>query len=285
MLKSNNDLLYSSPNIKLRSNQISQKYNDLPRGKSVKNSLVSKSEFNEIITSNEINDNNINLSIDKFINDILYSDNNNNINQYYVDHNKTNESKNINHGIEPYNSKFRIITDVGKINNKLFDNSHKNDDSLLIKKPYYYNHVLNKRSINNLRSYLNYKNIENSQVSSISIKKNKRKNMKTLDDLDIKDLQKLYYDIDQIELPKLESNYQKNKSQEKNANTRYIYENYASNKNIFNHPKLYVLENNERKFPKIKSKLNEMSIKLDYEKKKLDKLKFIKLYFGALNKT
>ena len=285
MLKSNNDLLYSSPNIKLRSNQISQKYNDLPRGKSVKNSLVSKSEFNEIITSNEINDNNINLSIDKFINDILYSDNNNNLNHYYADHNKPNENKNINHGIEPYNSKFRIITDVGKINNKLFDNSHKNDDSLLIKKPYYYNHVLNKRSINNLRSYLNYKNIENSQVSSISIKKNKRKNMKTLDDLDIKDLQKLYYDIDQIELPKLESNYQKNKSQEKNANTRYIYENYASNKNIFNHPKLYVLENNERKFPKIKSKLNEMSIKLDYEKKKLDKLKFIKLYFGALNKT
>ena len=284
MLKSNNDLLYSSPNIKLRSNQISQKYNDLPRGKSVKNSLVSKSEFNEIITSNEINDNNINLSIDKFINDILYSDNNN-LNQYYADHNKANENKNINHGIEPYNSKFRIITDVGKINNKLFDNSHKNDDSLLIEKPYYYNHVLNKRSINNLRSYLNYKNIENTQVSSISIKKNKRKNMKTLDDLDIKDLQKLYYDIDQIELPKLESNYQKNKSQEKNANTRYIYENYASNKNIFNHPKLYVLENNERKFPKIKSKLNEMSIKLDYEKKKLDKLKFIKLYFGALNKT
>ena len=284
MLKSNNDLLYSSQNIKLRSKQSNQKYNDLPRGKSVKNSLVSKSEFNEIITSNEINDNNINLSIDKFINDILYSDNNN-LNQYYVDYNKANENKNINHGIESYNSKFRIITDVGKINNKLFDNSHKNDDSLLIKKPYYYNHVLNKRSINNLRSYLNYKNIENSQVSSISIKKNKRKNMKTLDDLDIKDLQKLYYDIDQIELPKLESNYQKNKSQEKNANTRYIYENYASNKNIFNHPKLYVLENNERKFPKIKSKLNEMSIKLDYEKKKIDKLKFIKLYFWALNKT
>lgn len=282
MLKSNNDLLYSSPNINLSSKQNSQNFNELPRGKSVKNSLVSKNEFNEIISSNEINDNHLKLSIDKFINDILYSDNNNNLNHYYVDHNK---STNINHGIESYNSKFRIITDVGKINNKLFDNSHKNDDSLLIDKPYYYNHVLNKKNINNLRSYLNYKNIENSPANIISIKKNKRKNMKTLDDLDIKDLQKLYYDIDQIELPKLESNYQKNKSQEKNANTRYIYENYASNKNIFNHPKLYVLENNERKFPKIKSKLNEMSIKLDYEKKKIDKLKFIKLYFGALNKA
>ena len=282
MLKSNNDLLYSSPNKKLRSKQNSKNFNELPRGKSVKNSLVSKNEFNEIISSNEINDNHLKLSIDKFINDIIYSDNNNNLDHYYVDHNK---NTNINHSIEPYNSKFRIITDVGKINNKLFDNSHKNDDSLLIDKPYYYNHVLNKKNINNLRSYLNYKNIENSPAKIISIKKNKRKNMKTLDDLDIKDLQKLYYDIDQIELPKLESNYQKNKSQEKNANTRYIYENYASNKNIFNHPKLYVLENNERKFPKIKSKLNEMSIKLDYEKKKIDKLKFIKLYFGALNKA
>ena len=33
MLKSNNDLLYSSQNIKLRSKQSNQKYNDLPRGK------------------------------------------------------------------------------------------------------------------------------------------------------------------------------------------------------------------------------------------------------------
>ena len=281
MLKSNNDLLYSSSNIKLRSKQNSKKYNELPRGKSVKNSLISKDEFNEIISSNEINDNNLKLSIDNFINDLLNTDNN--LKHNYVDNNKNYENKNINHVMEAYNSKFRINTDVEKINNKLFDNSHKNDDSLLIDKPYYYNHVLNKKNINNLRSYLNYKNIENYPLNNISIKKNKRKNMKTLDDLDIKDLQKLYYDIDQIELPKIENNYQKNKSQEKN--TRYIYENYASNKNIFNHPKLYVLENNERKFPKIKSKLNEMSIKLDYEKKKLDKLKFIKLYFGALNKT
>ena len=281
MLKSNNDLLYSSQNIKLRSKQNSKKYNDLPRGKSVKNSLILKDEFNEIISSNEINDNNLKLSIDNFINDLLNTDNN--LKHNYVDHNKNYENKNRNYVMEAYNSKFRINTDVEKINNKLFDNSHKNDDSLLIDKPYYYNHVLNKKNINNLRSYLNYKNIENSPVNNISIKKNKRKNMKTLDDLDIKDLQKLYYDIDQIELPKIENNYQKNKSQEKN--TRYIYENYASNKNIFNHPKLYVLENNERKFPRIKSKLNEMSIKLDYEKKKIDKLKFIKLYFGALNKT
>jgi hypothetical protein len=281
MLKSNNDLLYSSQNIKLRSKQNSKKYNDLPRGKSVKNSLILKDEFNEIISSNEINDNNLKLSIDKFINDLLNTDNN--LKHNYADHNKNYENKNRNYVMEAYNSKFRINTDVEKINNKLFDNSHKNDDSLLIDKPYYYNHVLNKKNINNLRSYLNYKNIENYPLNNISIKKNKRKNMKTLDDLDIKDLQKLYYDIDQIELPKIENNYQKNKSQEKN--TRYIYENYASNKNIFNHPKLYVLENNERKFPKIKSKLNEMSIKLDYEKKKLDKLKFIKLYFGALNKT
>ena len=283
MLKSNNDLLYSSPNINLISKQNTKKYNDLPRGKSVKNSLIVKNDFNEIISSNEINDNNLNLSIDGFINDILYPDNN--LNHYYADHNNNYERKNINHGIESYDSKFRINTDVGKINNKLFDNSHKNDDSLLIDKPYYYNHVLNKKNINNLRAYLNYKNIENLPVNNISIRKNKRKNMKTLDDLDIKDLQKLYYDIDQIELPKLENNYQKNKSQEKSMNTRYIYENYASNKNIFNHPKLYILENNERKFPKIKNKLNEMSIKLDYEKKKIDKLKFIKLYFGALNKT
>jgi hypothetical protein len=281
MLKSNNDLLYSSSNIKLRSKQNSKKYNELPRGKSVKNSLISKEEFNEIISSNEINDNNLKLSIDNFINDLLNTDNN--LKHNYVDHNKNYENKNRNYVMEAYNSKFRINTDVEKINNKLFDNSHKNDDSLLIDKPYYYNHVLNKKNINNLRSYLNYKNIENPPLNNISIKKNKRKNMKTLDDLDIKDLQKLYYDIDQIELPKIENNYQKNKSQEKN--TRYIYENYASNKNIFNHPKLYVLENNERKFPKIKSKLNEMSIKLDYEKKKIDKLKFIKLYFGALNKT
>ena len=283
MLKSNNDLLYSSPNINLISKQNTKKYNDLPRGKSVKNSLIVKNDFNEIISSNEINDNNLNLSIDGFINDILYPDNN--LNHYYADHNNNYERKNINHGIESYDSKFRINTDVGKINNKLFDNSHKNDDSLLIDKPYYYNHVLNKKNINNLRAYLNYKNIENLPVNNISIRKNKRKNMKTLDNLDIKDLQKLYYDIDQIELPKLENNYQKNKSQEKSMNTRYIYENYASNKNIFNHPKLYILENNERKFPKIKNKLNEMSIKLDYEKKKIDKLKFIKLYFGALNKA
>ena len=283
MLKSKNDLLDSSPNIKLRSKQNSKKYNNLPRGKSVKNSLISKDEFNEIISSNEINDNNLKLSIDKFINDLLNTDNN--LKHNYADHNKNYENKNRNYVMEAYNSKFRINTDVEKINNKLFDNSHKNDDSLLIDKPYYYNHVLNKKNINNLRSYLNYKNIENYPLNNISIKKNKRKNMKTLDDLDIKDLQKLYYDIDQIELPKLENNYQKNKSQEKSMNTRYIYENYASNKNIFNHPKLYILENNERKFPKIKNKLNEMSIKLDYEKKKIDKLKFIKLYFGALNKT
>ena len=226
MLKSNNDLLYSSPNIKIRpkqnNNYSCKKYNELQRGISVKNALVSKNEFNEIIHKNEFDDNNINLSIDKFINDILYSDNN--LKDYYVDH-KNYENKNINHDMETYNNKFRINTEVGKINNKLFDNSYKNDDSLLIDKPYYYNHVLNKKNINYLKSYLNYKNIENSQVNNISIKKNKRRNMKTLDDLDIKDLQKLYYDIDQISLPKLERNYQNNnKSHEKN--TRYIYENY-----------------------------------------------------------
>jgi len=281
MLKLNNDLIYSSQDIKLKSIQNSKKHNDLPRGKSVKNSLISKNEFNEVITSDEINGNNLNVSIDKFINDILCSENGN-LKYNYL------EPEHKNHVIEPYHSKFRINTEVGKMNNKLFDNSNKNDDSLLIDKPYYYNHVLNKKNINNyLKSYLNYKNIENSHINNISIKKNRKKNMKTLDDLDIKDLQKLYYDIDQINLPKIDMNYQKNKSLDKNANTntRYIYENYASNKNIFNHPKLYILENNERKFPKIKSKLNEMSIKLDYEKKKIDKLKFIKLYFGALNKT
>ena len=281
MLKSNNDLLNSSPDIKLKPkknhNLGCKKYNNFPRGKSVKNSLISKNEFSE--PKNEINDDNINLSIDKFINDILYTDNN--LKYHCVDQKNYEKKNSI---IEPYYNKFEINTEVGKINNKLFDNSNKNDDSLLIDKPYYYNHVLNKKNINNLKSYLNYKNIESLQPNNISIKKSKRKNMKTIDDLDIKDLQKLYYDIDQINLPKIEMNYQKNnKSHEKN--TRYIYENYASNKNIFNHPKLYILENNERKFPKIKSKLNEMSIKLDYEKKKIDKLKFIKLYFGALNKT
>ena len=98
----------------------------------------------------------------------------------------------------------------------------------------------------------------------------------------MKDLQKLYYDIDKMFLPDV-NNLKKNNGE----NKRYKYENYASKKNIFNHPKLYILDGIDKndKLPKIGNKPNQISLHLDYENnKKMERLKIEKLYANYITR-
>lgn len=236
---------------------------------------ILKKESNE-----DDNSNNLYLSNDRNINKIYNID----ISINYIDQ-ISNDKKNRYETLEPIDPYYnRINTQVEKLNNKLYNNPKKTDNLLKIDKSNYYYPVLSKQNINNLRSLLNFKNYQNTSYVNKSLNNSRKKIIiKNLDDLDVKELQKLYYDIDDINLPKIKKDSsKKNETEEKRS--KYIYENYASNKNIFNHPKVYILEKNDKKLPQIKNKSNEKSLKLEYDKKKIDKLKFYELYFNFSNK-
>lgn len=236
---------------------------------------ILKKESNE-----DDNSNNLYLSNDRNINKIYNID----ISINYIDQ-ISNDKKNRYETLEPIDPYYnRINTQVEKLNNKLYNNPKKTDNLLKIDKSNYYYPVLSKQNINNLRSLLNFKNYQNTSYVNKSLNNSRKKIIiKNLDDLDVKELQKLYYDIDDINLPKLKKD-SSNKNETEEKRSKYIYENYASNKNIFNHPKVYILEKNDKKLPQIKNKSNEKSLKLEYDKKKIDKLKFYELYFNFSNK-
>lgn len=236
---------------------------------------ILKKESNE-----DDNSNNLYLSNDRNINKIYNID----ISINYIDQ-ISNDKKNRYETLEPIDPYYnRINTQVEKLNNKLYNNPKKTDNLLKIDKSNYYYPVLSKQNINNLRSLLNFKNYQNTSYVNKSLNNSRKKIIiKNLDDLDVKELQKLYYDIDDINLPKIKKD-SSNKNETEEKRSKYIYENYASNKNIFNHPKVYILEKNDKKLPQIKNKSNEKSLKLEYDKKKIDKLKFYELYFNFSNK-
>lgn len=236
---------------------------------------ILKKESNE-----DDNSNNLYLSNDRNINKIYNID----ISINYIDQ-ISNDKKNRYETLEPIDPYYnRINTQVEKLNNKLYNNPKKTDNLLKIDKSNYYYPVLSKQNINNLRSLLNFKNYQNTSYVNKSLNNSRKKIIiKNLDDLDVKELQKLYYDIDDINLPKIKKD-SSNKNETEEKRSKYIYENYASNKNIFNHPKVYILEKNDKKLPQIKNKSNEKSLKLEYDKKKIDKLKFYELYFKFSNK-
>ena len=279
MKNKNKEILYSSPNIKVydRKKNFSNNY------KTIKSMLIS----NLLTEKNEENNNNQSEMSKLFIskNKIIK-------NSYFC-------QKNIGHLIPKNNnkkryyelngnSKYRINTQIEDISNKLYDNNHKNDlNTIVMNKPNYYRNVLNKKNINNLKKYINNKNFRNCDLNNIkTIKSEKKLNIKD-NDLNIKDLQKIYYDIDL-------NNYQKEQLDEstkyivKNRKNKYNYENYASNKNILNHPKLYVLDIKDRnyhKFPQIPLKTNEISIKLEFERKKNNNKILQESYFKFLYNT
>ena len=269
------EIINEAPLIRLKrkQNKFSLKKNE--RG--ILNGLsdILKKESNE-----DDNSNNLYLSNDRNINKIYNID----ISINYIDQ-ISNDKKNRYETLEPIDPYYnRINTQVEKLNNKLYNNPKKTDNLLKIDKSNYYYPVLSKQNINNLRSLLNFKNYQNTSYVNKSLNNSRKKIIiKNLDDLDVKELQKLYYDIDDINLPKIKKD-SSNKNETEEKRSKYIYENYASNKNIFNHPKVYILEKNDKKLPQIKNKSNEKSLKLEYDKKKIDKLKFYELYFNFSNK-
>ena len=277
MLSNNKEILYSSPNIKIKTKQkgfSSNNYTQLPKVISVKDSLLLKTQLDKI-TNRDLNDKYLSLSIDKYTNNSNDDHNNNFIDSISSDKNENDSLKSF--------PKYRINSQVGHIRNKLYDSQDKNKlRTLILEKPNYYLNVLDKKRINDLKTYLYKDNIAYTQVfNHRSIINPKRKIKKSFDDLSIKELQKLYYDIDNITLPNV-SSLNKNKEKVIN-NNRYKFENYASNKNIFNHPKLYFLDGNvktnDRLLPKVKNRTNEISLQLEFENNKYkEKLRMQKLY-------
>lgn len=277
MLSNNKEILYSSPNIKIKTKQkdfSSNNYTQLPKVISVKDSLLLKTQLDKI-TNRDLNDKYLSLSIDKYTNNSNDDHNNNFIDSISSDKNENDSLKSF--------PKYRINSQVGHIRNKLYDSQDKNKlRTLILEKPNYYLNVLDKKRINDLKVYLYKDNIPYTQVfNHRSIINPKRKIKKSFDDLSIKELQKLYYDIDNITLPNV-SSLNKNKEKVIN-NNRYKFENYASNKNIFNHPKLYFLDGNvktnDRLLPKVKNRTNEISLQLEFENNKYkEKLRMQKLY-------
>lgn len=277
MLSNNKEILYSSPNIKIKTKQkdfSSNNCTQLPKVISVKDSLLLKTQLDKI-TNRDLNDKYLSLSIDKYTNNSNDDHNNNFIDSISSDKNENDSLKSF--------PKYRINSQVGHIRNKLYDSQDKNKlRTLILEKPNYYLNVLDKKRINDLKVYLYKDNIPYTQVfNHRSIINPKRKIKKSFDDLSIKELQKLYYDIDNITLPNV-SSLNKNKEKVIN-NNRYKFENYASNKNIFNHPKLYFLDGNvktnDRLLPKVKNRTNEISLQLEFENNKYkEKLRMQKLY-------
>ena len=249
--------------------------------KARKNEVLSDNDYNQLIKRlsdiNSINlEDNLNSPIHKDINKIkLYLSSIKDIKRTYKD--------NINSmSYDKTNSKYRINTEVENIRKKLYDKSYiNNTDTIITDNPKYYLNVLNKKFINNLKSSLTNKNYSPTKINNKKIIK-LNKNIKNIyDDLNIKELQKLYYDIEHKNFLRAESNFP-SKNTIKDINNKYSYENYASNNSLFNHPKLYILDLKERKInklPKIKNKLNEMTIRLDYEKKQKYNIQFKKSYF------
>jgi len=181
---------------------------------------------------------------------------------------------------------YRINTEVENLTNKLYNSHDKNNefDTLVLEKPYYYKYVLNKKAIKNLKLYISNredKEVAYQQTETLSPKRKslypvkKEKLKKNEDKINLKELQRVYFDMDKTKLPNIK-------------NKKYNYENYASNKNIFNHPKLYILQNNERyrdnkkKVISVNNKPRKITLRLEYEKKKTNNYKYSQLFYKYL---
>ena len=290
MMNINNEILKSSPKLKLHNNEkllLSNDSNDnFPQNN--RKSISFKKPLNNMINKE-------NIIIRKIINKKLPSLNHKtlekvSINKLYLDYLNTlnnikNKKFNSIDDLLNSDSKTRINTQIKKIANKLYDNTNKieieNENNTINKsKPDYFHNVLNKKVINNFKLYINSRNYPNYDMGSKSVK-TKKIYRKNLFNLSIKELQKLYYDIDSIK------NGQKNLDENNKYITknRFDYGKYASNKNIFNHPKLYVLDTNKNnKLPKIQTKANEINMKLNYIKKN-EKSKIQEEYFNFIYNT
>jgi len=276
MINNNKEILYSTPNI--NSNPIK---NETQRDINLYRLIKRISGNNPLISGNKFT----NLIYKDITNNKLYLSSIKDIKKPYKDNLNTNYL--ISKSYDKTNSKYRINTQVENIRNKLYDspNIYKYDTNIE-DNPKYYLNVLNKKSINNLKSYLNNNKYIQYEINSKKMIKPNNNIKNIYDDLNIKELQKLYNDIEQKDFLRVGADFSNNN--DKHKSNRYNYENYASNKNIFNHPKLYILDLKERninKLPKINNRVNEMSIKLDYEKKKNYNIRFQKSYINYIYKT
>ena len=194
---------------------------------------------------------------------------------------QNNNANSINDLLNSY-SKIRINTQIEKIANKLYDNSYENEYNITIKnRPNYFSYVLNEKNINNLKKYIKHNNYPNYEMGNKYVKR-KKISKNNLYNLSIKELQKLYYDIDYNKPNKIKLDENKNNI----SRDKYDYEKYASNKNIFNHPKLYVLDIKKNNIlPKIQNKANEINIKLNYIQKKNERSKIQEEYMNFMYNT
>ena len=204
MMNNNNEILKSSPKLKLHNNEkllLSNDSNDnFPQNN--RKSISFKKPSNNIINKE-------NLIIRKIINKKLPSLNHKtlekvSINKLYLDYLNTlnnikNKKFNSIDDLLNSDSKTRINTQIKKIANKLYDNTDKieieNENNTINKsKPDYFHNVLNKKVINNFKLYINSRNYPNYDMGSKSVK-TKKIYRKNLFNLSIKELQKLYYGI------------------------------------------------------------------------------------------
>ena len=265
MLNEDNEISIDSPNIKRYNKEkiLPLNYiiiNKIKKYISLKKSLKNAANKDNLNFNNKANKK-LSLSSNKTIEG-------SSLNKLYLEYlnsliNIKNRNVNSNKELLYSYSKTRINTQIEKLSNKLYDNSYENKYKTIMKnKPNYFHYVLSEKNINNLKLYLKSKNYPNYEIVNKNIKK-KKIDKNSLYNLSIKELQKLYYDIDY--------NRHKKKLDENKKNIyrdKYDYEQYASNKNIFNHPKLYVLDiKKNNKLPKIQLKANEINMKLNYIKK------------------
>ena len=280
MLPTGKEILFSSPNIKIRNKQHSfskNNFTQLPKVLSVKEKLLLKNQLNRITQRREDNKKLISLTIDHQQKNTSSDEN------FYNYLDSISSDRYSDDEIFKQPSKYRINTEVGQINNKLYNSGNTNNkmDSLVLEKPHYYLNVLNKKKINDLKKCLyNNNKLYQKFINNKTIKTPKRKINNDFEDLNIKDLQKLYYELDNMFLPEISLN------KKNGLNNRYKYENYASKKNIFNHPKLYILDGIDKNYqlPKISNKPNTISLHLEYEnRKKIERLRIQKLYANYMS--
>ena len=284
MLNEDNEILNDSPKIKIYAKEKIFPLNYIINNKD-KICISLKKSLNNTINRN----NNIIKSIS---NKKLSSSNNKTIEgssmkQLYLEYLNTlnkiqnNNANSINDLLNSY-SKIRINTQIEKIANKLYDNSYENEYNTTIKnRPNYFRYVLNEKNINNLKKYIKHNNYPNYEMGNKYVKR-KKISKNNLFNLSIKELQKLYYDIDYNKPNKIKLDENKNNI----SRDKYDYEKYASNKNIFNHPKLYVLDIKKNNIlPKIQNKANEINIKLNYIQKKNERSKIQEEYMNFMYNT
>lgn len=171
----------------------------------------------------------------------------------------------------------QMVNYMEKQYNRILENSLKNE-YLIQEKINSTNNIVNDfdasfRSNNQNKSQKSFNTKKNNKFlspnkSKKNIEFNIQEKLNTNIDQEIKELQKIYYHVDQIDLLNTENkNINENISSpktNKNVNNfllnSYKYDDYASKINIYNHPKLYILNTRNIKYSNIIDKRNNRKI-------------------------